>query len=239
MTKYGTFNASLTQCQGTRITYDHENVQILDHSILPLLLSRLRDPKCNTKDFRDTSDRIMQLLIEEAIGQEPKKVSKRVSLTGGEYDHYELAYPTEDYCAITIIRAGDSMLHKVFDLMPGISVGKVLVQRDEESPDKHPIFYYSKLPKKIAEKKRIFILDPMLGTGGSCKCVISKLLEAGVEEKNITFINLISCPEGLDALTSAHPSMKIITAVLDPKMNDNRYITPGLGDFGDRYFNSN
>lgn len=238
MARYGTINTNLAQCQGTRITYDHENVHILEHSILPLLISRLRNPECKTREFREVSDRIMQLLVEEAIGHEPKKVTKKTSLAGGEYDHYELEHSIDDYCAITIIRAGDSMLHKVFDLMPGISVGKVLVQRDEESEDKHPIFYYSKLPKGIAEKKRIFILDPMLGTGGSCKCVVSKLLEAGVQEKNITFINLISCPEGLNALTTAHPSMKIITAVLDPEMNDNRYITPGLGDFGDRYFNS-
>lgn len=130
------------------------------------------------------------------------------------------------------------MLHEIFTLMPGISVGKILIQRDEESEDKHPVYYYSKLPRSIAEKKRVFILDPMLGTGGSCSCAVNKLLESGVQEKNITFINLVSCPEGLDYLTKNHPEMKIITAVLDPEMNSNRYIAPGVGDFGDRYFNS-
>lgn len=79
----------------------------------------------------------------------------------------------------------------------------------------------------------------MLGTGGSCKCVVNKLIENGVNEENITFINLISCPEGLDAVTTAFPKMKVLTAVIDPKMNEDRYLTPGLGDFGDRYFNSN
>ena len=95
------------------------------------------------------------------------KVTTKKSLTGEDYDHYELEYTEHEYCAITIIRAGDSMLNTMFSLMPGISVGKVLVQRDEESEDKHPIFYYSKLPKSISEKKRVFVLDPMVGTGGS------------------------------------------------------------------------
>ena len=129
------------------------------------------------------------------------------------------------------------MLQKMFELMPGIKVGKVLVQRDEESEDKHPIFYYSKLPATISEK-RVFILDPMLGTGGSCKIVIKNLLEKGVKQDKITFINLISCPEGLDAVTKEYPEIKIITGVIDPKMNENKYIVPGLGDFGDRFFNS-
>ena len=139
------------------------------------------------------------------------------------YDDYKLKYPVSDYCAITVIRSGDSMLGTLFDLMPGISVGKILVQRNEESPNKEAIFYYSKLPKSIKTKKRIFVLDPMLGTGGSCKMCVQKLLEAGVDEESITFINLISCPSGLDTLVKAHPKMKIITAVIDPEMNEHRY----------------
>mmetsp|Transcript_18938 Transcript_18938/g.21215 ORF Transcript_18938/g.21215 Transcript_18938/m.21215 type:complete len:131 (+) Transcript_18938:276-668(+) len=129
------------------------------------------------------------------------------------------------------------MLQKMFELMPGIKVGKVLIQRDETTEDKRPVFYYSKLPASIADK-RVFVLDPMLATGGSCKLTIQKLLERGVKEDKITFINLISCPEGLDCLTSEFPQLKIITGVLDPEMNGDRYIVPGLGDFGDRFFNS-
>lgn len=131
------------------------------------------------------------------------------------------------------------MLSTFFELMPGISVGKILVQRDESTEDKRPIYYYAKLPHSIKEKKRVFVLDPMLGTGGSCKCAIEKLLDSGVAEESIVFINLISCPSGLDTITKAHPKMKVFTAVVDPYMNDDKYLVPGLGDFGDRYFNSN
>ena len=115
------------------------------------------------------------------------------------------------------------MLGTLFDLMPGISVGKILVQRNEESTSKDPIFYYSKLPKSIAYKKRVFVLDPMLGTGGSCKMWVKKLIESGVKEENITFINLISWPSGLEVILKAYPKMKIITAVIDPEMNDDKY----------------
>jgi uracil phosphoribosyltransferase len=227
------------ECQGSLIGYDNPNVKILDHKMIPVYVSKLRDPECGTEDFRHNSDKIMRLLIEEVLSHEPMKITKKMSLTGGEYDHYELEHTDDHYCAITVIRAGDSMLHTMFSFLPGIAVGKVLVQRDESSKDKHPIYYYSKLPKSIAEKKRIFILDPMVGTGGSCSVVVEELKARGVEEKNVTFINLISCPEGLDFLTKKFPEMKIVTAVLDPKMNEDLYITPGIGDFGDRYFNSN
>lgn len=154
----------------------------------------------------------MHLLIEEVLGCEPMRITKKTTLAGGEFDFHELDHPIDSYCAIPIIRAGDSMLQKMFELMPGVKVGKVLVQRDESTAEKLPIFFYSKLPASIASK-RVFILDPMLGTGGSCKCVIEKLLEAGVKEEHIVFINLISCPEGLDALTLAHPKVRIFTAV--------------------------
>jgi uracil phosphoribosyltransferase len=85
------------------------------------------------------------------------------------------------------------MLGEVMNMLPGISIGKVLIQRDESSADKRPIMFYSKLPDDISKKQRVFILDPMLATGGSILMCINKLKEAGVSEDNITFINLLSC----------------------------------------------
>jgi uracil phosphoribosyltransferase len=114
----------------------------------------------------------MRLLVEEAINWEPKVVEKRLAPTGEYYDHYKLQYKPEDYCAITIIRAGDSMIAEVMNLLPGITIGKVLIQRDEESEDKRPILYYSKLPENLKIKQRVFILDPMLATGGSVNLCI-------------------------------------------------------------------
>lgn len=235
--KYGMKMSTL--CQGTRIDYAHPNVRILDHVAVPYLISNLRDPECTPVNFRNITDRIMRLLMEQAIGEEPMSITKRTALTGGDYDHYDLKYPIQDYCVITIMRAGDSMLGSAFEIMPGVSVGKILIQRDEKSAEKKPIYYYSKIPASIAKKKRIFILDPMLGTAGSICCAIAHLVEKGVDEENITFINLISCPEGLDKITSTYPKVKVLTAVCDPEMNSHKYIDPGLGDFGDRYFNSN
>lgn len=124
-------------------------------------------------------------------------VEKRVSPTGSEYDHYKLKYDPEEYCAVTIIRAGDSMINEVINLLQGITIGKILIQRDETTEEKTPILFYYKFPDNIKDKKRIFILDPMLATGGSVNLCIDKLKENGVQESNITFINLVSCEYGL------------------------------------------
>lgn len=180
----------------------------------------------------------MRLLIEQAISLEPQVIQDRQSPTGTSYDHYALAHNFEEYCAVTIIRAGDSMLTETMNLLPGISVGKVLIQRDENTEDKRPILFYCKLPDDIAKKERVFILDPMLATGGSVMMCIDKLVQSGVKQDKITFINLVSCDHGLQALHARYPQVKVITASIDPILNEHKYIVPGLGDFGDRYFGS-
>ena len=214
-------------------------VTTLDHiPSTKYLLSQLRDKNTGTYNFRHFSDRIMRLLVETAISLEPMVVEKRISPTGSEYDHYRLQYDPDEYCAVTIIRAGDSMIGEVFDLLPGITIGKILIQRDESTEDKRPILFYHKFPDNIKDKKRIFILDPMLATGGSVNLCISKLKENGVNESNITFINLVSCEYGLEKIHDLYPMVRVITAAIDPELNSHKYICPGLGDFGDRYFGS-
>jgi len=114
-------------CQGG-LDYHHDHVRTLNHiSVVKHLLSILRDRQTNTKDFRAASDRIMRLLVEEVIGQELAAPVKRISPTGDSFDYYGLKNSYEDYCAVTILRAGDSMLGEVFNLLPGISIGKVLI----------------------------------------------------------------------------------------------------------------
>ena len=98
--------------------------------------------------------------------------------TGDEYDHYKMKYDESEYCAVSIIRAGDSMVGPVFEMMPNITCGKVLVQRDEETA--LPIFFYQKFPDNLESKKHVFILDPMCGTGGSCSLTIGNLVKLGV-----------------------------------------------------------
>jgi len=231
------FSASMTALCQSGLDFKHPNVTTLynNHSI-KFLLSQLRTADTKTAAFRHYADRIILMLLEEAIAQEVGEPVRKISAAGGEYDHYDLKHDATDYCAITIIRAGDSMLQQAFDLLPGISVGKVLIQRDEATAE--PIYYYHKLPDDIAEKKRVFIVDPMLATGGSVCKTIELLRISGVQPENITFINLVGCEEGIARVMKEHDGVKIITAAVDPELNSMKYIIPGLGDFGDRYFGS-
>ncbi|GLE05134.1 hypothetical protein PINS_up014122 [Pythium insidiosum] len=121
---------------------------------------------------------------------------------------------------------------------PKVSVGKILIQRDESSHDKHPMLFYSKLPPKIATYENVMVVDPMLATAGSVLLAIKTLIEAGVEEHKIVFVNVISCPEGINTLLGAHPKVRVVTAAVDRGLNEHKYIVPGLGDYGDRYFNT-
>ena len=135
------------------------------------------------------------------------------------------------------MRSGDILLEAVRKVALGIAVGKILIQRDEEDPEKRAKLFYSKLPKDIASRQ-VLVVDPMVATGGSVIRAIKVLIDAGVPEANITFLNVVSCPEGLRALYAAYPSIRTITAALDEKLNEDKYIVPGLGDFGDRYYST-
>jgi len=136
---------------------------------------------------------------------------------------------------ISIIRAGDSMLGTFMEIAPEATVGKILIQRNEET--REPVLYYSKVPP--LEGKQIMLLDPMVATGGSAICAIKVLLDKGALESNITFVNVLACPEGIAAMTKAYPSMRIVTGKIDDGLNEKAYIMPGLGDFGDRFFGTN
>ena len=129
------------------------------------------------------------------------------------------------------------MVGPISQLIPGIAIGKILIQRDEATAE--PMFYYTKLPTNIKKMKRVYLLDPMLATGGSASMAVDKIVENGVPASNITFINLVCCKEGINRLQRDHPDINILTAHIDPILNGNKYIIPGLGDYGDRYFNSN
>lgn len=237
--KLGAFN-HLSYCQAGLSDFNNYagRLTTINHiGATKHLMSQLRDKNTDTATFRHYSDRIMRLLIEEALAQE-LITERRTSPTGDTYEHSKPQFATSEFAAVTIMRGGDSMLTEVFNLLPGCAIGKVLIQRDEESADKRPVFYYSKLPQDIAEKKRVYVLDPMCGTGGSAAMCIAKLIESGVSEDRITFINLVTVERGTKKVMETYPKIRMITACIDPIMNDACYICPGLGDFGDRYFGS-
>ena len=172
----------------------------------------------------------------------PKKV---ITHTNSEYNGVAF---DQKIVAVSIIRAGDSMIHSIREVAQKIKIGKILIQRDEKTAS--PQLYYVKLPKDI-KNRFVLLCDPCLATGGSViKSVkhfiflsfsyflqkIEVLISYGVQEKNIIFVNLLSCPEGIININTRYPQVKIITTAIDERLNEKKYIIPGIGDFGDRYF---
>ena len=176
----------------------------------------------------------MTVLGEEVLGE---ITTQQVEIRTPTSPFSGVELDVDDLCCVSIIRAGDSLLDCMRALLPGVSVGKILIQRDESVAHKPAIMMYEKLPKDI-QNKFVILCDPMLATGGSAHKAIECLLKAGVPENKIVFANVICCPEGIEYLGKVHPLMKIITACIDDGMNEDKYIVPGLGDYGDRYFNT-
>lgn len=143
--------------------------------------------------------------------QQPTRVQ---TPTGNSY--LGVSYDVSSVVAVSIIRAGDSMLDTFLNVVPEAIVGKILIQRDEETTQ--PKLYYSKLPN--VTNKQIVLLDPMLATGGSAKCAIEVLLKSGARECDITFLNVVACPEGIAAITEAFPLLRIVTGEIDPCLNE-------------------
>ncbi|KAJ3328625.1 Uracil phosphoribosyltransferase, synthesizes UMP from uracil [Blyttiomyces sp. JEL0837] len=207
------------------------NVVVLDQTAeLCALLSIIRNKDTPRGDFIFYSDRIIRLLVEEALNHLPFISKTVITPTGAEYAG--LAFQGK-ICGVSIMRAGEAMEQGLRDCCRSIRIGKILIQRDEETAQ--PQLYYSKLPPDIKDRFCL-LLDPMLATGGSANKAIDVLIQNGVPEERILFVNLICAPEGIQAMVSSHPKIKIITAEIDKGLDGNKYIIPGLGDFGCRYF---
>ncbi len=194
------------------------------------LMTIIRNVETRRNDFIFYSDRLTRLLVEkslELLPVFPKSVESPLGLP------YQGVGFEGKICAVSIMRAGESMEKPVREVCKKIRVGKILIQRNEETAE--PIVYYSKLPNDIG-RRWVFLLDPMLATGGSAREAIRILLEAGVDEDHLIFINLLACPEGLRTIFAAFPKVRVVTGAVDQGLNEKSYIVPGLGDFGDRYF---
>ncbi len=208
-----------------------KNLKILDYTPqLHALFTIVRDKDTQINKFRFASDRITRLLLEESLNLLPTKPKTVYTPTDSEFSGCE--YEGKIF-AVSILRAGESMEKAVNELCPGIKIGKILIQRNEKTHQ--PKKYFAKLPKDASERYAL-LLDPMLATGGSACSAIQTLKDYGVKESKTIFVNLVSCPEGLEKVFSSHPEIKIVTAFVDKGLNENKYIIPGLGDFGDRYF---
>ena len=203
-------------------------VEELNHPLVEHKLAILRDKKTGTKEFREIISEIASILCYEAMKDvKLKKVKIKTPI-----EEMKIGKLEEDrYAFIPILRAGMGMLDGVIRVVPNAKVGHIGMYRDEKTYQ--PVNYFFKVPKEI-EKKEVFLLDPMLATGGSTNDAIDILKEKGV--KKIKFLCIISAPEGIEAVTKKHPDVKIYTAHIDRELNDNKYICPGLGDAGDRIF---
>jgi len=208
------------------------NVTVIPSKACLNLFTKIRDRTLPPAAFEHHANRLMTILAEETIAElaiTPVTVHTPVAAFDG------VTVDIDELCAVSIIRAGDSLLECVRKVLPGISTGKILIQRDEETA--LPKMYYSKLPPKVATKK-IILCDPMLATGGSAIMAIESLVSFGVDPSNIIFSNVVCCPEGLKAMYERYPMVRVVTACIDEGLTEQKFITPGLGDYGDRYFNT-
>jgi uracil phosphoribosyltransferase len=204
-----------------------EGVTVVDHVLLRRLLTILRDKETPHGVFRQTLDEAAMILAYEAMrGLQPSEHDVLTPLEAAQGTSL-----ADEVVIVAILRAGLGLVDGFLRLVPDARVGHLGMYRDEEAL--RPVGYYENIPSGVADAE-VFVVDPMLATGGSATQAISRLKRAGA--RRIQFTCLVAAPEGVAALREAHPDVPIITAAVDRCLDDNGYIRPGLGDAGDRIF---
>ena len=204
------------------------NVTIFDHPLIPHKISILRDERTSSNQFRALVEEITMLMCFESLRDLPLE---DVEVTTPIATTTTKMLAGVKLAIVPILRAGLGMVNGMLNLVPSARVGHIGMYRDEVTLEPHE--YYCKLPKNI-DKRLVIVCDPMLATGGSAKDAITLIKERG--GKHIKFMCLIAAPEGIKALTEAHPDVEVYCAHVDEKLNEIGYIVPGLGDAGDRIF---
>jgi len=205
-----------------------ENLTIVDHPLVQHKLSLMRRRETTTVKFRQLMREVATLLAYE--------VTRDLPMTTMPIDTpvAEMIAPTlagKKLCLVSILRAGDGLLHGMLDLVPSARVGHIGIYREPETLV--AVEYYYKVPEDLQERL-VIVVDPMLATGNSAVAAVSKLKEDGAQQ--IKFVCLLAAPEGVDHFHGSHPDVPIFTAALDRRLNDHGYIVPGLGDAGDRLY---
>ena len=211
-------------------------VKILDHPIVKHNLSIIRDKNSDCERFKNALKRITYSLIYEATASLPT-VNKTIETPLCETS-CEVFDSRAQLIIAPILRAGMIFCEVAQELLPFANVHHIGMYRDEETLE--PVWYYDKRKEIKEDKEKVFVLllDPMLATGNSAVDAVQNFISKGVKEENIIFVCLISSPEGIKRLINAYPNVQIISACLDEKLNSKGYILPGLGDAGDRIFNT-
>ena len=203
-------------------------VHVLDHPLIQHKLSILRSKDTGVKEFRELVSEIAGLMCYEATRNLPL-IDVDVETPVATAHCKKLA--GKKLAIVPVLRAGLGMVDSMVDLIPSAKIGHIGLYRDPETHK--PVEYYCKLPDDIANRQ-VFVVDPMLATGGSAVAAIDFLKKHGC--KNIIMMNIIGCPEGVAAVQKAHPDVEMYLAAVDEKLNENAYIIPGLVDAGDRIF---
>ncbi|HCM51594.1 TPA: uracil phosphoribosyltransferase [Candidatus Saccharibacteria bacterium] len=204
-----------------------KSVLVVSHPLIEHSMTVLRDKQTRADEFRRHADIVAKLLLIEAA-KDLTTGKLTIDTPLAPFDGQSLK---SRVIVVPILRAGISMLSAAYELLPSIAVGFVGLVRDEKTAiaDK----YYEKIPK-INSDDNIFVVDPMLATGGSMDEALNIVKAGGA--KKITVVTIVCAPEGLERVAKNHPDVPIITAAVDEKLDSKAYIVPGLGDFGDRYF---
>ena len=211
------------------MTKEYDRVTVVDHPMVQHKLSKLRNKDTSSKDFR--------ALVRELALFEGYEATRDLALEDVEVETPICKAACKQVAGkkmviVPILRAGLGMVDGALEVIPRARVGHLGMQRNEETHE--PESYYDKLPRDIASR-RVYVLDPMLATGGSAEAAVKYLREAGVSG-TIRFLCLVSAPEGIERLLAADDDLIIYTCAIDDGLNENAYIVPGLGDAGDRIF---
>jgi len=203
-------------------------LHVLEHPLIQHKLAILRDERTGVKEFREIIGEIAALMCYEATRNLPTEqlevktpvgIAKARVLSG------------KKMAIVPVLRAGLGMVDTIIALIPSAKVGHIGLYRDPETHK--PVEYYCKLPPDVSERQ-VFVVDPMLATGGSASAAIGFLKEHGC--KSITLMNIIAAPEGIEVIQREHPDVTVYVAAVDERLNEHAYIVPGLGDAGDRIF---
>lgn len=201
-------------------------LHVVDHPIVAHITTLLRDKATEPPRFRSLCSQISHFLIMEAtrnLGRKSVEVETPIEACKGELLARSLV-------VVPILRAGLAMLQPALDIFSGVSVGYVGLERDETTAEART--YYCKLPELGG--RDVLILDPMLATGGSARKALDQVSEQN--PASVVMVSIVAAPEGVEYLSEAYPELSIYTAALDKRLNTQKYIVPGLGDFGDRLF---
>ena len=204
------------------------NVVVFDHPLIQHKLAILRNKETPVKEFRELIGEISALMCYEATRNLPTvEVDVETPITTAKCR----MLAGKKLAIVPILRAGLGMVDTMVNLIPSAKIGHIGLYRDPVTHE--PVEYYCKLPEDVANRQ-VFVVDPMLATGGSAVAALDFLKKHGC--RNIIMMNIIGCPEGIATVQKAHPDVDIYMAACDERLNEHCYIIPGLGDAGDRIF---